>query len=46
MSAGATYYLALLGFVSCWFFARTGSLGPSLAAATVFFGAYRLLAPR
>ena len=34
------------GAGSCWFFARTGSLGPSLAAATVFFGAYRLLAPR
>jgi len=46
MAAGATFYIALLGAGSCWLFARTGSLGPSLAAATVFFGAYRLLAPR
>jgi hypothetical protein len=46
MAAGATFYIALLGAGSCWFFARTGSLGPSLAAAMVFFGAYRLLAPR
>ena len=46
MAAGATFYIALLGAGSCWFFARTGSLGPSLAAAAVFFGAYRLLAPR
>jgi hypothetical protein len=46
MAAGATFYIALLGAGNCWFFARTGSLGPSLVAATIFFGAYRLLAPR
>jgi hypothetical protein len=46
MAGGAAFYLALLGAGNCWLFARTGSLGPPLAAATLFFGAYRLLAPR
>jgi hypothetical protein len=46
MAGGATFYIALLGAGNCWLFARTGSLGPPLAAATCFFGAYRLLAPR
>ena len=44
--AGATFYLAVLGIGNCWLLARTGSLGPALAAASFFFGAYRLLAPR
>jgi hypothetical protein len=46
MAGGAAFYLALLGAGNCWLFARTGSLGPPLAAAILFFGAYRLLAPR
>jgi len=46
MAGGATFYIALLGAGNCWLLARTGSLGPSLAAAAFFFGAYRLLAPR
>jgi hypothetical protein len=46
MAAGATFYIAVLGAGNCWLLARTGSLGPALAAATLFFGAYRLLAPR
>jgi hypothetical protein len=45
-TAGAIFYIALLGAGNCWLVARTGSLGPSLAAASVFFGAYRLLGPR
>jgi hypothetical protein len=44
--AGATFYLALLGVGNCWLLARTGSLGPPLAAGVVFFGAYRLLVAR
>lgn len=46
IAAGATFYMAVLGVGNCWLFARTGSLGPALAAASVFFAAYRLLAPR
>jgi hypothetical protein len=46
IAAGAIFYMALLGVGNCWLVARTGSLGPALAAAAVFFGAYRLLAPR
>jgi hypothetical protein len=46
MAAGATFYMALLGAGNCWLLARTGALGPSLAASALFFGAYRLLAPR
>jgi membrane protease YdiL (CAAX protease family) len=46
IAAGAIFYMALLGVGNCWLLARTGSLGPALAAASVFFGAYRLLAPR
>jgi hypothetical protein len=46
VAAGAAFYIALLGAGNCWLLARTGSLGPSLAAAALFFGAYRLLAPR
>jgi membrane protease YdiL (CAAX protease family) len=46
IAAGATFYMAVLGAGSCWLVARTGSLAPSLAAASFFFGAYRLLAPR
>jgi hypothetical protein len=46
VAAGAIFYIALLGAGNCWLVARTGSLGPSLAAASVFFGAYRLLEPR
>ena len=42
--AGAGFYLVLLGAGNCWLVARTGSLAPPLAAASVFFGAYRLLA--
>lgn len=43
--AGAAFYLALLGIANCWFFARTGSVLPGLAASLLFFAAYRLLAP-
>jgi membrane protease YdiL (CAAX protease family) len=46
IAAGATFYLAMLGAGSCWLVARTGALGPSLTAASFFFVAYRLLAPR
>jgi hypothetical protein len=46
IAAGAAFYMAVLGAGNCWLVARTGSLGPSLAAAALFFGAYRLLAPR
>lgn len=46
VAAGAIFYITLLGAGNCWLLARTGSLGPSLAAASFFFGAYRLLAPR
>jgi len=46
VAGGAAFYLALLGAGNCWLFARTGCLGPPLAAATFFFAAYRLLAPR
>jgi hypothetical protein len=46
IAAGATFYMAVLGVGNCWLLARTGSLGPALAAAGFFFGAYRLLAPR
>lgn len=46
VAAGAIFYLALLGAGNCWLVARTGRLGPSLAAASLFFGAYRLLEPR
>jgi hypothetical protein len=44
VAAGAAFYLILLGGGNCWLLARTGSLGPPLVAATIFFGAYRLLA--
>jgi hypothetical protein len=46
IAAGAVFYMAVLGAGNCWLQARTGGLGPSLAAASCFFGAYRLLAPR
>jgi hypothetical protein len=46
VAAGAVFYLALLGAGNCWLLARTGSLGPSLAAASFFFGVYRLMAAR
>jgi len=46
VAAGATFYMAVLGAGNCWLLARTGSLAPALAAASFFFGAYRLLAPR
>jgi membrane protease YdiL (CAAX protease family) len=46
MAAGAIFYLTVLGAGNCWLLARTGSLGPPLAAAAFFFGAYRLLAAR
>ena len=46
IAAGAIFYMAVLGAGNCWLLARTGSLGPPLAAAALFFGAYRLLAPR
>jgi hypothetical protein len=46
IAAGATFYMAVLGVGNCWLLARTGSLVPSLVAATFFFGVYRLLAPR
>ncbi|HEU4369138.1 MAG TPA: CPBP family glutamic-type intramembrane protease [Methylomirabilota bacterium] len=44
IAAGAAFYLVLLGAGNCWLLARTGSLVPPLAAASVFFCAYRLLA--
>jgi membrane protease YdiL (CAAX protease family) len=44
IAAGAGFYLVLLGSGNCWLLARTGNLGPPLAAASVFFCAYRLLA--
>src|SRR5262249_50563326 len=31
--AGAAFYLSLLGIANCWFFARTGSILPGLAAS-------------
>ncbi|SRR6266571_3200783 len=43
--AGAAFYLSLLGIANCWFFARTGSALPGIAASLLFFAAYRLLAP-
>ncbi len=46
VAAGATFYMAVLGAGNCWLLARTGTLGPPLAATALFFGAYRLLAPR
>jgi hypothetical protein len=46
VTAGAVFYLAVLGVGNCWLVARTGSLAPPLAASAVFFGAYRLLTPR
>ena len=46
IAAGAVFYIALLGAGNCWLLARTGSISPALAAAALFFGAYRLLAPR
>jgi hypothetical protein len=46
IAAGAVFYIGLLGAGNCWLLARTGSLSPALAAAALFFGAYRLLAPR
>ena len=46
IAAGATFYMAVLGIGNCWLLARTGSLAPALAAAALFFGAYRLLALR
>lgn len=46
VAAGAVFYIALLGAGNCWLVARTGRLGPSLAAASIFFGSYRLLGPR
>ena len=45
LMAGAAFYLSLLGIANCWFFARTGSAWPGLAASLLFFAAYRLLAP-
>ncbi|MGH7352952.1 MAG: CPBP family glutamic-type intramembrane protease [Candidatus Rokuibacteriota bacterium] len=45
LMAGAAFYLSLLGIANCWFFARSGSVLPGLAASLVFFAAYRLLAP-
>jgi hypothetical protein len=44
--AGAMFYLALLGSGNCWLLARTGSVAAPLAASTLFFAAYRLMAPR
>jgi hypothetical protein len=46
MAGGAAFYLTLLSAGNCWLVARNGTLGPPLAAAMLFFGAYRLLAPR
>jgi hypothetical protein len=46
VAAGAVFYIALLGAGNCWLVARTGRLGPPLVAAALFFGAYRLMAPR
>jgi hypothetical protein len=45
MLVGAAFYLTVLGAGCAWLLARTGSLLPGLAAATVFFAGYRLLAP-
>jgi hypothetical protein len=44
IAVGAVFYIALLGAGNCWLLARTGSLGPGLAASALFFGTYRLLA--
>jgi hypothetical protein len=41
--AGATFYLALLGAGNCWLLARHGSTAGPIAAALLFFAAYRLL---
>lgn len=46
VAVGAVFYIALLGAGNCWLLARTGSLGPGLAASALFFGTYRLLALR
>jgi hypothetical protein len=41
--AGAIFYLALLSMSGCALLRSSGSLLPSLAAALVFFSAYRML---
>lgn len=41
--AGAIFYLALLSLSGCALLRSSGSLLPSLAAALVFFSAYRML---
>jgi hypothetical protein len=46
IAVGAVFYMALLGAGNCWLLARTGSLGPGLAASALFFGTYRLLVLR
>lgn len=42
---GAAFYVTLLSAVNGWLFWRSGSLLPGMAAALVFFAAYRLLSP-
>jgi hypothetical protein len=41
---GALLYLTILGVVNCWLLWWSGSLGPGLIAAALFFLAYRALA--
>lgn len=43
---GAVFYLALLGLASCWLRWWAASLVPGMAAAVLFFTAYRLIGPR
>ncbi len=42
---GAAFYVTLLSAANCWLFWWSGSLLPGMAAALVFFAAYRLLSP-
>jgi hypothetical protein len=41
--AGAAFYVTLLSVGNCWFYWRTGSIIPGLAAGCVFFAVYRML---
>lgn len=42
---GAVLYVSLLGLVNAWLLWWSGSLVPALLGASVFFAAYRLVAP-
>ena len=41
---GAVLYISLLSAASCWLYWRYGALAPGMAAALVFFAAFRILA--